>query len=51
VLVRASDLAALAALRGRLRAQIATSALFDGPRFARDWLETVHGLWHESVSG
>lgn len=48
---RASDLAALAALRGRLRAEMAASALFDGPRFARDWLETVHGLWHEPVSG
>lgn len=48
---RASDLAALAALRGRLRAEMAASALFDGPRFARDWVETVHGLWHEPVSG
>lgn len=40
-LQRAED---LSLLRQGLRAQVRSSALFDAPRFARDWLQTLHTL-------
>jgi predicted O-linked N-acetylglucosamine transferase (SPINDLY family) len=42
---RASDLPALAALRGRLRAQVLVSPLFDGVRFARHFEAALLGMW------
>lgn len=48
---KAAGLAELAALRGRLRAELGASPLFDGVRFAREWVGVVHALWHEAVAG
>ena len=42
-----SDLQRLAALRARLRDQLATSALFDGKRFARHFEDAMQTLWQE----
>ncbi len=41
----ASDLPALAELRGRLRPQMAASPLCDGPRFARNLEAALRGVW------
>lgn len=41
----ASDLAQLAALRGRLRAQVLASPLFDAPRFARNFEQALRSVW------
>lgn len=40
----------LQALRTRVRAQAAQSALFDAPRFARDWWAAMHGLWRNKMA-
>ena len=41
----ARDLPALAALRGRLRAQVLASPLFDAPRFARNLEIALREMW------
>ena len=43
---KAGDLAALAALRGRLREQVLASPLYDAPRFARHFEDAMWGMWH-----
>ncbi len=39
---------ALAALRAGLRERLRSTPLFDGERFAQDWIATVHGVWHHA---
>lgn len=46
----AGDMAALAALRGRLREQVGASPLFDGARFATRLQDAIRGMWVTSVS-
>ena len=41
----AGDTAALAELRGRLRAQVLNSPLFDASAFARDFEAALRGMW------
>jgi len=43
----ASDLPALAKLRGGLRAQVLASPLFDAPRFAGHFEAMLRGIWHQ----
>jgi protein O-GlcNAc transferase len=43
----ASDVDALAALRGRLRQQVVNSPLYDARRFARHFEDAVWGMWHD----
>ncbi|MEG1054731.1 MAG: glycosyltransferase, partial [Janthinobacterium sp.] len=43
----ASDVDALAALRGRLRQQVVNSPLYDARRFARHFEDAVWGMFHE----
>jgi predicted O-linked N-acetylglucosamine transferase (SPINDLY family) len=43
----AGDLSGLAALRARLRGQMAASPLCDGPRLARNLLALLRGAWRE----
>jgi predicted O-linked N-acetylglucosamine transferase (SPINDLY family) len=47
----AADLGGLAALRGRLRAQVLASPLFDAPRFARHFEEAMAGMWQRWRAG
>jgi protein O-GlcNAc transferase len=44
----ASDINALAALRGGLRAQLRTSPLFHGKRFARHFEQAMFDIWRDS---
>jgi protein O-GlcNAc transferase len=46
----AGDMAALAALRGRLREQAGASPLFDGARSAVNLQDAIRGMWATSVS-
>ncbi len=41
----ATDMDRLAGLRSRLREQVLASPLFDGPRFARQLEDALHGIW------
>ena len=41
----ASDSQALGELRHTLRDQVMSTSLFDGPRFARQFTQTLHQLW------
>jgi protein O-GlcNAc transferase len=43
----ASDLQALAALRGRLRRQVLASPIFDAPRFARHFETVLREMWRK----
>lgn len=43
----AGDVAALVALRGRLREQVLASPLFDATRFARHLKQALRGMWQE----
>jgi predicted O-linked N-acetylglucosamine transferase (SPINDLY family) len=45
----AGDLPRLAAIRARLRPQMAASALCDGPRFAGNLMAVLHDAWREWV--
>lgn len=47
-LSRVADLAGLAALRGRLRAQVAASPLGDAPRFAESLALGLRAAWREA---
>lgn len=47
---KAGDLAALAALRGALRAQVLASPLYDAPRFARHFEEALWGMWQARMA-
>ncbi len=47
----AHDLPRLAALRARLREQMAGSPLCDGPRFARNLLQLLRQIWRQWVVG
>jgi protein O-GlcNAc transferase len=47
----ASDLDSLARLRSHLRAQVAASPLFDGPRFALQVQNAVRGMWQQKACG
>ena len=47
---KAGDLAALAALRGRLREQVLASPLYDAPRFARHFEDAMWGMWHARMA-
>jgi protein O-GlcNAc transferase len=42
---RSAAQSAWAALRPGLRQKLAATPFFDGERFARDWIDTVHGFW------
>lgn len=41
----ASDLAALAALRSRLRQQVLASPIYDAPRFAQHFETALRSIW------
>jgi predicted O-linked N-acetylglucosamine transferase (SPINDLY family) len=45
----AGDLSRLAAIRGRLRGQMAASPLCDGPRFAGHLMALLRGVWRQWV--
>ena len=47
---KAGDLAALAALRGRLREQVLASPLYDAPRFARHFEDAMWGMWQARMA-
>jgi predicted O-linked N-acetylglucosamine transferase (SPINDLY family) len=47
----AADLTGLAALRGRLRGQMAASPLCDGPRLARNLMTLLRGAWRQWCKG
>jgi predicted O-linked N-acetylglucosamine transferase (SPINDLY family) len=47
----AHDLPRLAALRARLREQMAGSPLCDGPRFARNLLQLLRRIWRQWAVG
>ena len=48
-LAHASDLDRLAQLRAGLRERALASPLFDGPRFARNLEEALHGMWRTKM--